>query len=948
LSARLLTLLVILSCVGLPRAAGARNSFIIHYPKRQTDAGAQTWAIRGYNANWTYFANQDGVLQYNGNAWKLFPLHNGQSSRSVLPSADHRRIYVGGISEFGYLTPIANGELSYVCMSDSIKGQERFLGNIWGIHELDDVLYFQGDTYFLKYVHGTYTALNVGCKIDCSGVVNGLLLAGTSEGVKVLVGNRFLPLYGTDSLNGRRIRGFLSRENKLLVVTADGLFWCDGHSCEPYRLGVEPYLKRNEVFCAASMGHYIALGTIRKGVVVVDVRTGEASYFDEDTGLQNNTVLSLSFDAQGNVWAGTDNGIDYICFQSPWGKLHPSLYSYGTGYDALLEGSTLYLGTNRGLYALSYPPKADGEVALTLLPQSNGQVWSLSRIGHHLFCFHDRGVFLIEDGTLKRVSHIGSAWTGQAVCGDHYPDTYFVGVYDGLCLLTQREGHWTGTRVEGISDSFRFFRQESARVLWMTDLNHCYRVELDSTLTQVVSRRRFDGTGGFPTGKMRIYKPNGQVCFSTEKGFFSYNATTGRMQPADSLNARLGKRRFFSFLTHWQDTLIGLTADGLSIATPTDSKASLLPFSRPVPELVPEAEKLIPLNDSTVLMPYYDGFATVTIGERQPSVDDALHIFSVATTYPQDSVLYVANFLQQTVSPQIAYRQNSVRITFGLFAPADGGLVEYRYRLNNGAWSDAGTATSKEYSNLFEGKYHFEAQALFANGRVSSDTFSFRILPPWYRSNYAYLTYLLLLMATLWMIYRWDDKRVKRKKMQVAMEKDKQIEKVEMDNAQKEQEINRLTREKLERDLQYKSQEMANLMINMTQKNEMLAEIKSDLYKVTAAVKAGNEKEVRQQLLIVSNKIDSNTSSEEVLRHIEEQFNIVHNDFMTRLQERHPDLSFNERMICAYLKMNLSTKEIAPLLNISIRGVETIRYRIRKKLGLEREESLTSYLERLG
>lgn len=65
---------------------------------------------------------------------------------------------------------------------------------------------------------------------------------------------------------------------------------------------------------------------------------------------------------------------------------------------------------------------------------------------------------------------------------------------------------------------------------------------------------------------------------------------------------------------------------------------------------------------------------------------------------------------------------------------------------------------------------------------------------------------------------------------------------------------------------------------------------------------------------------------------------------MKRLHARHPDLSNNERMMCAYLKMNLSTKEIAPLLNISVRGVETIRYRLRKKFGLEREDSLTDYL----
>jgi len=71
---------------------------------------------------------------------------------------------------------------------------------------------------------------------------------------------------------------------------------------------------------------------------------------------------------------------------------------------------------------------------------------------------------------------------------------------------------------------------------------------------------------------------------------------------------------------------------------------------------------------------------------------------------------------------------------------------------------------------------------------------------------------------------------------------------------------------------------------------------------------------------------------------------LVHNNFMKKLREKHPDLSNSERLMCAYLKMNLSTKEIAPLLNISVRGVETTRYRLRKKLGLDRDDGLIDYL----
>jgi DNA-binding CsgD family transcriptional regulator len=116
---------------------------------------------------------------------------------------------------------------------------------------------------------------------------------------------------------------------------------------------------------------------------------------------------------------------------------------------------------------------------------------------------------------------------------------------------------------------------------------------------------------------------------------------------------------------------------------------------------------------------------------------------------------------------------------------------------------------------------------------------------------------------------------------------------------------------------------------------------------VLGSLKGESNKESKQMLILVRNKIESNIQGDEVLKKIEDQFDVVHNNFMKRLREKHPDLSNNERMMCAYLKMNLSTKEIAPLLNISIRGVETIRYRLRKKFELEREDSLIEYLNSL-
>ena len=105
--------------------------------------------------------------------------------------ATQKRIYVGGINEFGYYEPDADGSLAYHCMSDTLESSVRFLGNVWGIHETDNILYFQGDGCVVKYLNGKYTAIEMNAKIDCSNMVNGILYIGTDRGVWLLVGNTF-------------------------------------------------------------------------------------------------------------------------------------------------------------------------------------------------------------------------------------------------------------------------------------------------------------------------------------------------------------------------------------------------------------------------------------------------------------------------------------------------------------------------------------------------------------------------------------------------------------------------------------------------------------------------------------------------------------------------------------------------------------------------------------
>ena len=139
-------------------------------------------------------------------------------------------------------------------------------------------------------------------------------------------------------------------------------------------------------------------------------------------------------------------------------------------------------------------------------------------------------------------------------------------------------------------------------------------------------------------------------------------------------------------------------------------------------------------------------------------------------------------------------------------------------------------------------------------------------------------------------------------------------------------------------------QELANMMASVAGKNEILNELKKDVADIAASERPLSPT-LKKSLADINSKIDSNISSDNIFSKFEEQFNLLHNNFIKNLKSRYPDLSRNELMLCAYTLMDMSTKEIAQLLNISVRGVETMRYRLKKKIIDDKNVDFTEFLK---
>lgn len=925
--------------------------FVENYSADDPGNGGQTWSIDMYDDDWVYFANKDGVLQYDGNSWRVFSLNNGHDARALWIDRDEERVYVAGINEFGFLSPDVTGAMRYSCLSDSL-GDDKNIGNMWGIYKSAGELVIQADYNVMRYGldNRRMRIIPSDVKLDCSAWSDGILYIGTEAGMKLLAGNSIIAAPGAESLAGERIRTILPYGDGVIVATASSGLWfySDGRLTE-FSTGCDEAIRSAELFTAAVSDSRLAIGTILGGVILIDLADGSYEVYDEERGLQNNTVLSLNFDSRGNLWVGLDYGINRILLDNRTTTLRASQKSIGRGYAIAEHDGCLYLGTNRGLYVadVRYPDS-------TLRPVAgvSGQVWDLKEYSGRLLCMHDRGLFEIDGCRSHRVGQNMGTWTIRKRTAD--PSGLWVGTYTGIYAI-----HDTGTSladagsVNPAYSSFYAFVEDSRGYLWAyDDIRGIARMIIDPETLEVGSVAYYDTGRGFPaTSQAAVAEIGDDIYFATDKGIYRYDAQADSIVASDRLNSLLGcDRSGCLWLECRGDHLFAMTGRELMrLCVHPDTVVDRIPIYSLSDKPMKIAERLYFLDDSTVVIPDYKGFTiynfTHDMADRG-QVGPVGRINELRLSSSPDSVLYTSNFLDRRNPVELPYIDNSICISYGVSNPEAHSVVAYRYRLSGRGWSEPTLATVKEYTDLMEGTYTFEVVAEMSDGSTIGDRIEFKVLPPWYRSSAFIAVYMLLvlgLIAVGYLVYR---KRMIRLERAITAEGEQkrlsQQTVFEQEMQQKESEIEEMRRQKMQSELDHKSQEVVNLLLTLSRSRETMLGLKEELFRLSQAV--GGNPEARKIITLLHGKINANMESDSIMERIEKEFDIVNDGMIKKLRKTYPSLSSNEVLMCAYLRMNLSSKEIAPLLNLSLRGVETMRYRLRKKFGLDRDVSITDFI----
>jgi DNA-binding CsgD family transcriptional regulator len=342
-------------------------------------------------------------------------------------------------------------------------------------------------------------------------------------------------------------------------------------------------------------------------------------------------------------------------------------------------------------------------------------------------------------------------------------------------------------------------------------------------------------------------------------------------------------------------------------------------------------ENITQISKSTYLIGTTDGYYTLNI--------DDLSFKNYAVSISGIFINKQNQILKNVVlNDEGSFKSNENNITLNYTVPEYNKYInsEYQYLLEGfqNEWSEWSTKSSVNFKNLSPGEYTFKVRAKYANTLLQNTaTYTFVVLKPWYLTNLACFIYLLLLVVIGYFINKAYRNFYQKQKEKLIEENNLLLEIKELEN---EQQLMKLRNEQLSQDVDNKNRELAVSTMSLNSKNELLAFIKEDLKKTS--------QDDNKNIKSVIRTINDNITEEDSWKVFKEAFDNADKDFLKRIKQLHPLLTPNDLRLCAYLRLNLSSKEIAPLFNISVRSVEIKRYRLRKKMDLQHEIGLVEYI----
>jgi len=526
------------------------------------------------------------------------------------------------------------------------------------------------------------------------------------------------------------------------------------------------------------------------------------------------------------------------------------------------------------------------------------------------------------------------------------------GTYDGLILFEKENGNWVYSgRIAGFSESSRSLAFDRDGSLWMAHgmkgLFHIWITPLYDSVVKI----DFYNSENSPLSNyaVNLASTTDGIVFNSGETSFQFNKKTKEFVPFKPIVQYVNglainylkedsKGNYWYFANN-RTGVLRKQEDGAFNNID-------LPFRRLEHSFVNGFEFVYPYDAHHVFFGTEKGFVHYNPSFKKNYTYSFETYIRKMQTYNPDSLLPVVGHGEKG-GVRLPFSNNGVDFSFCANDFENSSEVLFSTKLEgfDQKWSEWHPRHSREFTNLYEGEYTFKVKAQNIYGTISEPVeMNFTILPPWQRTFLAYVIYVLLVLVVIfvgvkWLLIRFEKTRKRSAEQQKELFRKKE-EALQREALEAEKQVIKLRNDKLREGIIKKDMELANATMNTLHKNETMISIKKELNKISKNLDSNQSYPIQHLIRKINKEIDN----ENQWKVFETHFENVHEAFLTRIKTAYPELTPRELKLCAYLRMNISSKEIAVLMNISTRGVEISRYRLRKKFDLSRDENLTDFI----
>jgi len=926
------------------------NPFVKNFLKQETNKDLKVFDISQNPQGELYFATAGSLLEFDGFDWSTHSYNDQSDLRSVL-YVDKSLIYTSGVGGFGFWSKNIYGILEYTSLYFKYPSKKASLLPVFSnISLANNYVYFQSFQQIHIYNSIKKELSIISASKGFSAMYssnNRIFVQDVSVGLFEIINFEKKILKGTENISYDIINVLEDNNNGLIIVTKNNGFWYLKNGL----LQKKKWKVNNEIkqFSITDVNNYNAekliFGTLRNGLYVISKNGDILSHYNKNNGLGNNSIRKVFKDNNSNVWLGTESGISFLDLSSETTYFLDSKGSFGTVYTSFLDNSLLYLGTNQGLFVKDIN---DTNSIPKIINNSIEQIWEIQKIDDQILVGSDRGLSRLYNNKLEIIHLEGGGWTFKK--HPTIENILYVGFYSGIAVFKKINNNWKFIKkYKNFGESSRFIEFDQYGHLWVTHPSKgYYRLSLSGNGLNLDAVEFYGTENPYVETYAYMSKIDGNLVFYNPKGFFFYDSLDNSFSKANYPTEIFKGLKNLNYIKQfdnifWYSTF---SSFGYVLRNGNDFHKTHEPFFNVWNNHLNDFNKVTQISENQYSIGVNEGLMYHNVDFNSSNIKiNYPKIKSIEFISSFDTIVAPINFDNKIRIP-FSHNFLKVNIVSSQLSPSKSRQFQYRFN-DESKWSKIVNDSEIKFPGLVPGNYILE---LRSKNEVESYSetikYSFSISPPWYISTFAKLVYIFVFVFFFLMYRKFlktrNDKYVNKLKLIEKQKRERQKEKFDLEKLATDKELLIMKEKNLNLEIKKKDSALALSTLNNIKKNELLNDLIRDLSNVDIVLLNTS---IQNSISRVLKKIIKHLKDKEDWLTFELHFRNSHSQFFDKLIKKHSNLSSNEIKLCAYLKLNLSSKEIASLMHVAITSVEQSRYRLRKKFNLSQKTNLSNYIQ---